>query len=198
MATKKPKLEKDEKFEKVDVDLFEVLAALDKKDYGYYDKLTEEQKRKVVPFMLIHWMSAIKGSEGLSRYYVMSTNEYANKYLFAEFVQKHPKLQWLMLCSASPGLGKQFHQWIPHIRDKVGKYKEAATQKEIKEYYTKIYSKADPSDIDELSKVYVSQQKRKMHLGQIYPNMKITDLEALNELITDSDIEQYEKDRGNG
>ncbi len=198
MATKKPKLEKDEKFEKVDVDLFEVLAALDKKDYGYYDKLTEEQKRKVVPFMLIHWMSAIKGSEGLSRYYIMSTNEYANKYLFAEFVQKHPKLQWLMLCSASPGLGKQFHQWIPHIRDKVGKYKEAATQKEIKEYYTKIYSKADPSDIDELSKVYVSQQKRKMHLGQIYPNMKITDLEALNELITDSDIEQYEKDRGNG
>lgn len=198
MATKKPQLAKDEKFEKVDLDLFEILAALDKKDYGYYDRLTEEQKKKVIPFMLTHWMSAIKGSEGLSRYYVMSTNEYANKYLFAEFVQKHPKLQWLMLCSASPGLGKQFHQWIPHIRDKVGKYKEAATVKEIKEYYTKIYAKANPKDIEELSKEFVSQQKRKMYLGEVYPNMKITDLEALNEIITDSDIEQYEKDRGNG
>lgn len=198
MATRKLKLEKDEKFEKVEVDLFEILAAIDKKDYAYYDRLTEEQKKKVVPFMLTHWMSAIKGSEGISRYYVMSINEYANKHLFAEFVQKHPKLQWLMLCSASPGLGKQFHQWIPHIRDKVGKYKETATQKEIKEYYSKIYSNADPKDIDELSKVYVRQQKRKVHLGEIYPNMKISDLEILNELVTDNDIEQYEKDRGNG
>jgi hypothetical protein len=198
MATKKPQLAKDEKFEKIDLDLFEILTALDKKDYVYYDRLTEEQKKKVVPFMLTHWMSAIKGSEGLSRYYVMSTNEYANKYLFAEFVQKHPKLQWLMLCSASPGLGKQFHQWIPHIRDKVGKYKEAATVKEIKEYYTKIYPKANSKDIEELSKEFVSQQKRKMHLGEIYPNMKISDLETLNQIITDSDIEQYEKDRGNG
>lgn len=197
MATKKVQLSKDEKFEKVEVDLFEVLAAIDKKDYAFYDKLTDEQKRKIVPFMLTHWMSAIKGSESLSRYYVMSTNEYANKHLFSEFVQRHPKLQWLMLCSASPGLGKQFHQWIPHIRDKVGKYKEAATVKEIKEYYTKIYAKADPSDIDELSKVYVVQQKRKMHLSQIYPNMKIADIDVLNEIVSDDDIEQHEKDRGN-
>lgn len=197
MATKK-NIPKDEKFEKQDLDLFEVLAALDRKDYEFYDKLSDEQKKKFVPFMMTHWMSAIKGTEGLSRYYVMSTNEYANKYLFSEFVQKHPKLQWMMLCSASPGLGKQFHQWIPHIRDKVIKYKEPATLKEIKEYYTKIYPKANDSDIQEVAKVYVAEQKRKTHLGQIYPNMKTSDLEALNQIVTDQDIEQYEKDRGNG
>lgn len=197
MATKKPQLAKDEKFENVDVDLFDVLAAIDKKDYGYYDRLTEEQRKKIVPFMLTHWMSAIKGSEGLSRYYVMSTNEYANKYLFAEFVQKHPKLQWMMLCSASPGLGKQFHQWIPHIRERVIKYKEAATLKEAKEYYTKIYPKADSESITEVAKAYVTEQKRKMYLASVYPNMKVTDIELLNQLVTDEDIEQYEKDRGN-
>lgn len=197
MATKKAVVNKDEKFEKTDVDLFEVLNALDKKDYGYYDRLSAEQKKKVVPFMLVHWMSAIKGSEGLSRYYVMSTNEYANKYLFAEFVQKHPKLQWMMLCSSSPGMGKQFHQWIPHIRDKVIKYKEGATLKEIKDYYTKIYPKADTDSINEVSKAFVVDQKRKMHLGQIFPNMKISDLEVLNQVVTDEDINQYERDRGN-
>lgn len=197
MATKKPQLAKDEKFENIEVDLFDILAAIDKKDYGYYDRLTDEQKKKIVPFMLTHWVSAIKGSEGLSRYYVMSTNEYANKYLFAEFVQRHPKLQWMMLCSASPGLGKQFHQWIPHIRDKVIKYKEAATLKEIKDYYTKIYPKADSESIGEVSKAYVTEQKRKMHLGQIYPHMKVADLEILNQIVSDEDIEQYERDRGN-
>ena len=197
MATKKPQLAKDEKFEKVDVDLFEILAALDKKDYGFYDRLTDEQKKKIVPFMLTHWMSAIKASEGLARYYVMSTNEYTNKYLFNENVQKHPNLAWLMLCAASPGLGKQFHQWIPHIRDKVTKYKEAATLKEIKEYYAKIYPKADAESITEVSKAYVTEQKRKMYLGQIYPNMKVADLEVLNQIVTDDNIEQYERDRGN-
>lgn len=197
MATKKPQLAKDEKFEKTDVDLFEVLAAIDKKDYGYYGRLTDEQKKKIVPFMLIHWMSAIKGSDGLARYYVMSTNEYANKYLFNEYVQKHPMLQWMMLCSASPGVGKQFHQWIPHIRDKVSKYKEGATLKEIKDYYTKIYPKADAESITEVSKAYVIEQKRKMHLGEIYPHMKTSDLEILNQIVTDQDIAQYEKDRGN-
>jgi hypothetical protein len=117
--------------------------------------------------------------------------------LFAEFVQRHPKLQWMMLCSASPGLGKQFHQWIPHIRDKVIKYKEAATLKEIKDYYTKIYPKADSESIGEVSKAYVTEQKRKMHLGQIYPHMKVADLEVLNQIVSDEDIEQYERDRGN-
>jgi hypothetical protein len=142
-------------------------------------------------------MSAIKGSEGLSRYYVMSVNEYANKHLFSEFVQKHPKLQWMMLCSASPGVGKQFHQWIPHIRSKVINYKEAATLKEIKEYYAKIYPKADNESITEVSKAYVTEQKRKLYLGQVYPNMKTSDLEVLNQVVTDEDIEQYERDRGN-
>lgn len=197
MATKKAQLASDEKFENTDVNLFDVLAALDRKDYDYYDKLTEEQKKKIVPFMLTHWMSAIKGNEGLSRYYVMSVNEYANKYLFNEFVQKHPKLQWMMLCSSSPGLGKQFHQWIPHIRDKVSKYKETATLKEIKDYYTKIYPKADPENINEVSKTFVKEQKRKMHLGEIFPNLKISDIEVLNQILTDEDIEQYERDRGN-
>ena len=196
MASKK-QIPKDEKFEKVDIDLFDVLNALDKKDYDYYDRLTEEQKKKFVPFMMVHWMSAIKANEGLSRYYVMSTNEYANKHIFSEFVQKHPKLQWMMLCSASPGLGKQLHQWIPHIRDRVIKYKESATLKEIKEYYTKIYPKADSEVIAEVSATFVTDQKRKMHLSQIFPHMKTNDIETLNQIVTDEDIEQYDRDRGN-
>lgn len=185
------------KYEKVELDLFEVLNALDKKDYFYYDSLTEEQKKKVVPFMLIHWMSAIKGAENVSKYYVLSANEYGNKYLFNEFVSKHPKLQWLMLCGISPDKGKQYHQWIPHIKDKVAKYKENANLKDIKDYFTKIYPKADANNVSEISKAYVTEQKRKTYLAELFPNMKITDIDTLNELITDEDIQQYERDRGN-
>ena len=197
MATRKVAVPVDEKFVDQDLDLFEVLAALDKKDYGYYDRLSPEQQKKFVPFMLIKWMSAIKGSDGASRYYVMSTNEYANKYLFNEYVQKHPKLQWQMLCAASPGIGKQFHQWIPQIKEKVSLLREPAVQKDVKEYYKKIYPKVSDSDITEISKAFVSDQRRKMYFANVFPYMKIEDIEVLSELVTDEEIEQYEKDRGN-
>lgn len=197
MATKKASIPTDEKFEKTDLDLFEVLAALDKKDYGYYDRLTPDQQKKFVPYMLIQWMSAIKGASEVQGYYVMSTEYNANKYLFNESVQRHPKLQWLMLCAASPGIGKQFHQWIPNIKEKVSKLKEAAVAKDIRDYYTKIYPKADTTTVKELADAFVVDQKRKMHLSKIFPNLKLSDIETLNQVVTDEDIKQYERDSGN-
>jgi hypothetical protein len=127
----------------------------------------------------------------------MSTEYYANKYFFNEYVSKHPKLQWYMLCAASPGLGKQYHQWLPQIKERVSLLKEPAVLKDTKEYFTKIYPKANVEDITEFSKTFVQEQKKKMHLAQIYPHLKIADIEVLSQTVTDEDITQYEKDRGN-
>ena len=196
MATKKS-TPVDEKFVAQDFDLFDALTAMDKKDYGYYDRLTEEQQKKFVPYMMTHWMSAIKGSGDVQGYYLRSVDYHANKHLFNEYVQKHPKLQWYMLCASSPGLGKQFHQWIPHLGSKVTSLKEPAKAKEIKEYYTKIYPKVDSDDIDEIAKAFVVEHKRKCYLAETYPNLKQSDIEVLSQLVTEEDIKQYEKDRGN-
>ena len=196
MATK-AKTPTNEKLEKQDLDLFEVLAALDKKDYDYYDRLSPEQQKKFVPFMMIQWMSAIKGSGELQHYYLSSTEYHANKYFFNERVYKHPKLQWLMLCAASPGVGKQFHQWIPNISPKVAKLESPAKLKDIKEYYKKIYPKAALEDIDAVSEAYVDSHKRKRHLSELFPNLKQTDIETLSEVITDDQIAEYERDLGN-
>lgn len=193
----KEKLSQDEKFEKIEFDLFDAIAAIDRKDYSYYDRLTPEQQKKFVPFMMLHWISAIKGSEGLSRYYVMSTNEYANKYLFNENVMKHPKLQWLMLCSASPGMGKQFHQWIPHIRERVSKLKESPKTKEIKDYYKKIYPKSSDSDLNLVTEVFIDNHRKKMYIAAKFPEMKFDEIELLSEIITDEDIKKYEEAFGN-
>jgi hypothetical protein len=196
MATKKI-IPADEKLENQDFNLFEAIAALDKKDYGYYDRLTPEQQRKFVPFMLIKWLSYVKGSGDIAGYYVMSTEYNANKYFFNESVSKHPKLQWYMLCAASPGLGKQYHQWLPQIKERVSLLKEPAQVKEIKEYFTKIYPKANSEDLTEYSKAFVQEQRKKMNLAEIYPHLKIADIEVLSKTVTDEDITQYEKDRGN-
>ncbi len=192
----KAKVSADEKFENQDFDMFEALAALDKKDYGYYDRLTEEQRKKFVPFMMIMWFSSVKGKTDFQQYYVLSVNEFANKHLFNENVQKHPKLQWLMLCSSGIG-SKQFHQWIPQIKQNVGKLKEKASVKDIKEYYKKIYPKTDDDTLSEFSKLYTEQQHKKVYLAQKFPELKVDDIEALSNFVTDDEIKEYEKQYGN-
>lgn len=196
MATKK-NIPVDEQLDKQDFPLFQALEALDKKDYGYYDRLSPEQQKKFTPFMLVRYLSYLKGSGEVAGYYGMSTNYHANKYIFNEYVQKHPKLQWLMLCAASPGLGKQFHPWIPQIKEKVSLLKEQAQLKDIKEYYKKIYPKVSDEEITEISKAFVQEQKKKFYLASVYPNMKLSDIEVLSQTVTDEEIEQYERDRGN-
>lgn len=197
MATKKAQVPKDEQIEKQDFPLFDAINALDKKDYGFYDRLNPEQQKKFTAFMLVRYMSYLKGSGEIAGYYAMSTNYHANKYIFNEFVQKHPKLQWLMLCAASPGLGKQYHPWIPQIKEKVSLLKEQAQLKDVKDYYKKIYPKANEDDITEVAKAYVQEQKKKFYLASVYPTMKLCDIEVLSQTVTDEEIEQYERDRGN-
>lgn len=197
MATKKPATPKDEKLEKQDFDLFEALSALDRKDYTYLDNMTEEQQKKFVPYMMTHWMSCVKDNGGVQGYYVMSTEYAANKHLFNEYVQKHPKLQWMMLCASSPGIGKKFHQWIPHLSIKVAQLKETPKLKEVKEYYTKIYPKASPSDIEMLAEVFIEEHKKKVYLAKRFPDLKLSDIDVLAQTVTDDDIRNYERELGN-
>lgn len=187
----------DEKLENTDFDLFKALEALDKKDYGYWDRLTTEQQRKFLPYMLLQWLSSVDGSADLQRYYLNSVDYCANKHLFNEAVQRHPKLQWLMMCSSSPGLGKQRHQWIPQVNKKVAKNEERAKIRDIKDYYAKIYRSASSQDIAELANIYVNTQHKKVYLAEKYPEMKQSDIDTLSKIITEKDIETYEKDIGN-
>jgi len=193
----KKNLPVEHQLENQTVNLFDVLAALDRKDYNYYKNLNESQKKSISFYMLVQWMSAIKGNKDIQSYYLQSTEYHANMYLFNENIQKHPDLVWLMLCAAAPGIGKQFHQWIPHIKDRVSKLHESPKSKDIKEYFKKIYPSYSDSDIELLSNVYVDNHKIKMYLSDKFPTIKYDEIELLSELITDQDIKNYEEALGN-
>jgi hypothetical protein len=195
MVTKK--VNQDEKFQDQEFDLFEALAALDKKDYFYLDRLTVEQQKKFVPYMMTHWMSQVKSNGSVQSYYVLSVDYAANKHLFNEYVYKHPKLQWMMLCASSPELGKQFHQWVPHLSSKLTTLKETPKHKEIRDYFSKIYKNTDNKTLDELADVFVDTYKKKTYLAQEFPELKFDDIETLSNLISDHDIDDYERSKGN-
>jgi len=194
MATKKLATPKDEKFQDMDFPLFPAIEALDRKDYDYFDNLTDEQQRKFVPFMMTKWIS---NTNGKASDHVVRTEHFANTHLFNEHVMKHPKLQWLMLCTVSPKSMKYYHSWIPQLSDKVSTFREKPTKQQISEYYTKVYKGIDSDTLEELVAAYMEEHKKKMYLATIYPNLKLSDIETLTQLVTDEDIKQYERDRGN-
>lgn len=86
------------------------MKAFDLKDRKFYDILSDEEKKKFSPFLMLKWGASIIGDSMLEQYYLMSVNEHVNKHFFD--LSKHPKLQWLSCTTASPGLGKQKHTWI--------------------------------------------------------------------------------------
>jgi len=102
--------------EKVKLDIFEVLSAIDRKDRGYYDRLDDKLK-KSLPFpVLLRWLSDVQGIPELQHWYLASSNIHANVNLYNVPAdtqgQRHDKLTWLCLTAASPGMGKQRHGWI--------------------------------------------------------------------------------------
>jgi hypothetical protein len=86
------------------------MRQFDMKNRGFYDELTDEEKKKFSNFLMLRWGSAVQAGSDIQAYYVMSLNENLNKHFFE--LSKHPKLQWLCATAVSPGVGAFKHAWI--------------------------------------------------------------------------------------
>ena len=194
---KKSAANSDEKLSNVNFDLFEAIAAVDRKDYSWWNKLTTEQQRKFVPYMMVYWISTLKSGGGVAAYYLRSTDHYANTHMFNEIIVNHPQLQWLMLCAASPGMGKQYHQWVGSLSPKITSLREAAKLQDMRDWVEKSYGAKMPDDEKTLlAQSLKNAQNRKHYLAQQYPYLKVEDIEVLNTVISDEEIERYRQDSG--
>ena len=86
------------------------MTQFDRKNTEFYNELTDEERKKFSNYLMIRWGSAVQGSRDLQEFYVIATNQRLNRHFFA--VNRHPRLQWLMSTTVSPGLGTQRHVWI--------------------------------------------------------------------------------------
>ena len=120
------------------------MRCFDEKDRDFYDSLTDEERKKFSNYLMIRWGSSVHGSRDLQEFYVVSTNERLNKHFYA--VNRHPKLQWLMATSVSPGMGVHRHQWI------APKKKESGSS-EVKKTLMQLYPTMKMSDIETLAAI---------------------------------------------
>jgi hypothetical protein len=88
------------------------MLQFDKKNRDFYDDLSEDEKKKFAPFLMLRWGADVQGSAELQAYYLMSLNERLNKHFFDISGKDHKKFQWLLCTTVSPGMGKQYHKWL--------------------------------------------------------------------------------------
>ena len=123
-----------------------VLAAIDKKDYTFYRKLSDEHKKQLSPFLLNRYASIVRGGQDITEYYLLATNQRVNTQYFE--LAKHPELVWMLLCTVSPGIGTHFHQWIGH------KKKEKNTTKGKLSVLEKMYPNMKRDELYQLANLY--------------------------------------------
>ena len=138
------------------LDLFnQVLPAIDRKDYDFYDRLSDEEKKELKGQALLYlrWGASLNVDDPiLLHYYLVSFNHHANKNFFNLY--KHPKLQWLMLTASSPNLGKYNRKWL-------GKKKTKDPREAIKKQLANMYPNYKEEDIEVLSNFVTKKELNK-------------------------------------
>jgi len=122
------------------------MSAFDRKNRSFYDSLTDEEKKKFSPYLMIRYGSTVSGGADLQAYYLMSCNERLNKHFFDVNTAQHKKLQWLLATTVSPGMGNQFHQWIAPKKKEPG---AGSIRKQLAEFYPH----CNDDEIDLLAKI---------------------------------------------
>lgn len=144
-----------------------VLGAMDRKQKDFYDSLTDEEKKAFSAFLMNRYASSVKGNPALQEWWLIATNKRVNTNFFD--LAKHPKLQWLLLTTASPGMGTAFHEWIPY------KKKDAVNNKVLKTLKT-LYPFAKEDELELMATINTTSDI-KTHLENMgYDKKEIKEL----------------------
>ena len=87
------------------------MRVLDAKQREFVDELTDEERKKFSPYIIMRYAASVEGSADFQEWYLRATNERVNQNFF-DVGSKHAKLQWLLCTTVSPNMGTQKHYWI--------------------------------------------------------------------------------------
>ena len=105
---------------KRELDLARLLAAVDNKNYNFYDNLTEAELKEFSPYVLMRYISNVDTRDrDVQEWFVEMTNEMVNKNHW-ELSKNHEKLHWLLYSAVGAGI-KSFHPYLPALKKDLNK-----------------------------------------------------------------------------
>lgn len=102
-TTQKPKKVKE-------LDIKDVLKAVDSRNYNFYDSLTEKQQKEFSPFILMRFTSNVQGDRDIQEWFIERTNEMVNKDHWV-LSKNHKELLWKLYAATGAGI-PVFHPYL--------------------------------------------------------------------------------------
>ena len=127
------------------------MAQFDSKNRQFFDELSDEERKKFSPFLMIRYGSSVSGSRDLQEFYLIATNERLNKRFFAVNTTQHKKLQWLMATTVSPGLGTFRHNWI-------APKKKESTNTAVRKQLAELFAHLKDDELDLLAEITTKKE----------------------------------------
>lgn len=92
------------------LDIKRELKAVDTRDYGFYDNLTDDEQKAFSSYVLMRFTSNVQGDTELQEWFLEMTNEYVNKHHW-QLSKNHKPLLWKLY--AGTGIGQTvYHPYL--------------------------------------------------------------------------------------
>lgn len=92
------------------LDIKRELRAVDTKDYNFYSKLTEEERKAFSPYILMRYTSNVQGDRDIQEWFVEMTNECVNKNHW-DLSKNHKELLWKLFAVVGAGV-PTYHPYL--------------------------------------------------------------------------------------
>ena len=129
------------------------MTQFDRKNREFYDELTDEERKKFSTYLMLRYGASVEGNTDLQEWYLRATNERMNMHFFD--LGKHPKLQWLLATTVSPGMGVQRHYW------QGAKKKEGSNSKAVK-FITQLYPHMKQDEVELLADLNTAKELKEL------------------------------------
>jgi hypothetical protein len=127
------------------LDIKRELAAVDLRNYNFYEKLTDQEKKEFSPYILMRYVANVEGDRDLQEWFLERTNELVNKDHWT-LSKNHKALLWKLFASTGVGM-KTYHPYL-----KAGTKEKA---EKIEKLLAELYPAMKLSDIKQIGRAHV-------------------------------------------
>lgn len=143
------------------IDLFKMMAAIDRGDSKFLESLSEEERKTFGGWTEMIWASAVKNTD-MAPFYIEMLNEYVNKNMSA--LNKHPELLFKLMTVV--GMGDTFkHEWVG--------VPQAHKKSKIQQFLSELYPGASRSDLELMEQINDKNDLKDLARQHNYPENDI-------------------------
>jgi hypothetical protein len=92
------------------LDIKRELNAVDRKNYDFYDNLSDEEKKAFSPYILMRYTSNVQDDREIQEWFLDRTNECVNKHLWT-LSKNHKSLLWKLFAAVGAGV-PTYHPYL--------------------------------------------------------------------------------------